>query len=180
MQCARGRTARQWHEGLIATYGETALTYRKVARRIRAFKAGHESVADVNLAGCQWRASAGCCHTVRYRSTSDDTWVRPRNRIIAYDCAAYAKESPENEENCIAVGSTRFDGSAAMDMIRRRGRGGDAFLRRIITLDETWARSYEPQLKYQYNGWRRYVSQCIPLLMLMSWWFLCTAVMMSS
>jgi len=37
-------------------------------------------------------------------------------------------------------------------------REGEAFLRHIITLDETWAKSYEPQLKRQSNEWRHYRS----------------------
>jgi len=35
---------------------------------------------------------------------------------------------------------------------------GEAFLHRIITLDETWAKSYEPQLKRQSKEWRHYES----------------------
>jgi histone-lysine N-methyltransferase SETMAR len=37
----------------------------------------------------------------------------------------------------------------------RYAREGEAFLRRIITMDETWARSYEPELKRQSSEWRR-------------------------
>ena len=33
----------------------------------------------------------------------------------------------------------------------RYSRNGDAFLRRIIALDEKWDRSLEPELKYQSN-----------------------------
>ena len=47
-------------------------------------------------------------------------WVRPRDWIIAYDCAVCSKESAENEENCIAMGSPRSDGGAEMDTIRLR------------------------------------------------------------
>jgi len=42
--------------------------------------------------------------------------------------------------------------------LERYEREGEAFLRRIITLDETWAKSYEPQLKRQPNEWRHYGS----------------------
>jgi histone-lysine N-methyltransferase SETMAR len=37
----------------------------------------------------------------------------------------------------------------------RYRREGEDFLRRIITLDETWARCYEPELKSQSAEWRR-------------------------
>ena len=36
----------------------------------------------------------------------------------------------------------------------RYQREGDGFLRRIVTGDETWARSYEPELKRQSSEWR--------------------------
>jgi len=35
---------------------------------------------------------------------------------------------------------------------------GDAFLHRIIALDEAWARAYEPEMKRQSNEWRHYGS----------------------
>ena len=35
---------------------------------------------------------------------------------------------------------------------------GEAFLWRIITIDETWARAYEPQLKCQSNQWHHHRS----------------------
>ena len=33
---------------------------------------------------------------------------------------------------------------------------GEAFLRRIIAIDETWAKSYEPELKCQSKEWRHH------------------------
>ena len=50
----------------------------------------------------------------------------------------------------------RYD--AAHNHFERYEREGEAFLRRIITLDETWAKSYEPQMKRQSNEWRHYGS----------------------
>ncbi|GFW39444.1 mariner Mos1 transposase [Trichonephila clavipes] len=35
-------------------------------------------------------------------------------------------------------------------------REGGAFLRRIISLDDTWARSYQSKLKHQFNECRHY------------------------
>ena len=45
-----------------------------------------------------------------------------------------------------------------MTHLQRYSRYGDAFLRRIIALDETWAGSYEPLLKRQSNEWRHHGS----------------------
>jgi uncharacterized protein YaeQ len=35
---------------------------------------------------------------------------------------------------------------------------GDAFLHRIIALDEAWVRAYEPEMKQHSNVWRHYGS----------------------
>ena len=42
--------------------------------------------------------------------------------------------------------------------MQRYGRDSDTFLRHIIALDETWARSYEPLLKHQSNEWHHHGS----------------------
>ena len=47
---------------------------------------------------------------------------------------------------------------AAQTHLQRYGRDGDAFLRCIIALDETWATSYEPLLKCQSNEWHHHGS----------------------
>ncbi|PNF14967.1 hypothetical protein B7P43_G01544 [Cryptotermes secundus] len=50
----------------------------------------------------------------------------------------------------------RYD--ATRNHMERYEREGEAFLRRIITLDETWAKPYEPQMEHQSNEWRHYGS----------------------
>ena len=50
----------------------------------------------------------------------------------------------------------RYD--ASRTHLERYEREGDDFLWRIITIDETWAKSYEPQLKRQSDEWRHYGS----------------------
>ncbi|XP_055939356.1 uncharacterized protein LOC129968990 [Argiope bruennichi] len=50
----------------------------------------------------------------------------------------------------------RYD--AARTHLERYEREGEALLLRIITLNETWSRSYQPKLKRQSNEWRHYGS----------------------
>ena len=50
----------------------------------------------------------------------------------------------------------RYDASRMH--LQRYEREGNAFLRRIIAIDETWAKSYEPELKHQWNKWRHHGS----------------------
>jgi hypothetical protein len=48
----------------------------------------------------------------------------------------------------------------AQVLLDRCHRDGDAFLQRVITMDETWARSYEPRLKRQSNESKHQGSPC--------------------
>ena len=60
---------------------------------------------------------------------------------------------PEDLTNC----SDEYD-TTPLKLTGTLRSVGYAFLRRIIVFDETWARSYEPQLKRQSNEWRHYGS----------------------
>ncbi|PNF41892.1 hypothetical protein B7P43_G15542 [Cryptotermes secundus] len=51
IECARGRTARQCHQGLQEACGEFALPYRTVARWVKAFNEGRQNVADMRRQG---------------------------------------------------------------------------------------------------------------------------------
>jgi len=44
IECARGRTARQFHQGLKEACGESVLPYRTVARWVKAFNEGRQAV----------------------------------------------------------------------------------------------------------------------------------------
>ncbi|PNF32315.1 hypothetical protein B7P43_G16249 [Cryptotermes secundus] len=48
---ARGRTARQCHQGLQEACGESTLPYRTVARWVKAFNEGRQNVADMRRPG---------------------------------------------------------------------------------------------------------------------------------
>ena len=41
----------------------------------------------------------------------------------------------------------------AHKLLKRYGEDGDEMLQRIIAIDETWIRSFEPQLKRQSSKW---------------------------
>ncbi|PNF37862.1 hypothetical protein B7P43_G07420 [Cryptotermes secundus] len=51
-ECAKGRTARQYHQGLQGACGESALPYRTVASWVQAFNEGRQNVADMRRPGC--------------------------------------------------------------------------------------------------------------------------------
>jgi len=55
IECARGRTARQCHQGLQEACGQSALPYRTVARWVKAFNEGRQaadrSIRTINTTG---------------------------------------------------------------------------------------------------------------------------------
>ena len=51
IECARGRKARQCHQGLQEACGECALPYRTVAKWVKAFNEGRQNVADLRRPG---------------------------------------------------------------------------------------------------------------------------------
>ena len=53
--------------------------------------------------------------------------------------------------------------NAARTHSERYEREGEDFLRRIITLDETWTRSYDPKIKHLIQNYPRHSSRSRPL-----------------
>ncbi|PSN38998.1 hypothetical protein C0J52_14026 [Blattella germanica] len=51
IECARGRTASECHQGLQEACGAAALPYRTVARWVAAFRQGRENVEDIPRSG---------------------------------------------------------------------------------------------------------------------------------
>ena len=158
---ARGRTARQCHQGLQEACGESALPYRTVARWVKAFNEGRQNVADVRRPGRpsvseeevyaltalldsdrrhtirELARETGLAHTTVLHILKERLGMRKiASRWVPHDLTEMQKW-------------LRYD--AARNHLERYEREGEAFLRRIITLDETWAKSYEPQMKRQSN-----------------------------
>ncbi|KAJ4449803.1 hypothetical protein ANN_01209 [Periplaneta americana] len=129
--------ALQCYDGLVEACGETALPYRTVVRWVRAFNEGRDFMENMAQLG---RPSVSEEELQAVSTLLDNdrrqTWVpwdlTEAQRWIQYDTAQTHLE--------------RYDCE------------GDAFLGRIVELDETWARSYEPLLKRQSNEWRYYES----------------------
>ncbi|GBL87724.1 hypothetical protein AVEN_81339-1 [Araneus ventricosus] len=51
IECLRGRTARQCHQGLQEACGEFAVPYRTVERWVKAFNQGRQNVTDMRRPG---------------------------------------------------------------------------------------------------------------------------------
>ncbi|PNF44127.1 hypothetical protein B7P43_G03184 [Cryptotermes secundus] len=97
IECTRGRTARQCHQGLQQACGESALPYRTVARWVKAFNEGRQNVADTRRPG---RPSVSEeVYALSALLESD----RPRDRISAYVCASRSEGTPGHGKNCITM-----------------------------------------------------------------------------
>ena len=170
IQCDHGHTALQSHEGLVEACGYAALPYRTVARWIRAFNEGHDNVEHMarpahpsvseedveavsallntnrRLTVCELALEIGLFHMTVFRILKKLLGMRKiASRWVPWDLTE-AQRWLRND--------------AAQTHLQRYGRDGDAFLWRIIVLDETWARSYETLLKHQSNEWHHHGSPC--------------------
>ena len=77
------------------------------------------------------------------------------------NCAPHSAQHSWLPQNCSTLGTHSLSEvqqwqqyAIAQDLLNRYQREGDDFLGRIVTLDETWARSYESHLKRQSNEWK--------------------------
>ncbi|PNF37899.1 hypothetical protein B7P43_G06200, partial [Cryptotermes secundus] len=155
------------HQGLQEACGECALPYRTVARLVKAFNEGRQNVADMLRPGCP-SVSEEEVYALSALLESDRHTIRElaRETRLAHTTVLHIlKERLGMRKTAlrwVAHDLTemqkwlRYD--AARNHLERYEREREAFLRRIITLDETWTKSYEPQMKRQSNEWRHYGS----------------------
>ena len=159
IECARGRTARECHQGLQEACGAAALPYRTVARWVAAFRQGRENVEDMLRSGHP-PVSDEDVQTVSALVEADrNVTIRELAQDIGLALATLHRILKDRlkmrkiaskwvpHELTDAQKWLRYD--ASRTHLERYEREGDDFLRRIITIDETWAKSYEPQLKRQ-------------------------------
>ncbi|PNF44136.1 hypothetical protein B7P43_G03180 [Cryptotermes secundus] len=102
IECTRGRTARQCHQGLQEACGESALPYRTVARWVKVLKEGRQNVADTRRPGrpalepndkARRKESAV---NVLERKSEDETFL---NRVCFSDEAAFHVSGKLNTHN---------------------------------------------------------------------------------
>lgn len=168
IECARGRNARQCHQGLREACGADALPYRTVARWVQAFKGGRDNVShmprsghppvsenDVQTVSALVEADRNC--TIRELAADTGLALSTLHRILKIRLRMRKIASRWVPHELLEMQKfLRYE--AARTHLERYEREGEPFLRRIITIDETWAKSYEPQLKRQSSEWRHHGS----------------------
>jgi hypothetical protein len=164
IQVARGRNAHQCHQGLLEACGNDALPYRTVARWVSAFHSGRDesahlartggpSISDEHVELVRGLLAVGRCWTVRelfidVGLSHQTVWHILKNKFHMRKAAA--RWVPHN-----LTEAQKWHRYAVAGLhLERYHNEGDTFLQRIVAIDETWTRAYEPELKRQSNEWR--------------------------
>jgi len=164
IEVARGRSAQICFQGLREACGKAALPYRTVARWVKLFREGRDSIQDSRRSGRPHVDN----HTIQLLASLLDVerrWTAPELAAevglchktvlhILHDILGYRKIAEHWGPHKLSEVQQWQRYAIAQDLLNRYQREGDAFLGRIVTLDETWARSYEPHLKRQSNEWK--------------------------
>ncbi|PNF14876.1 hypothetical protein B7P43_G05136 [Cryptotermes secundus] len=132
IEVARGRSARNCYQGLREACGDAALPYRTVARWVKLFREERNAIQDSSRSGRSHVDS----HTIQLLASLLDVDRRWAARELAAEVGVCHK----------TVLHILHD---ILDLFDRYQREGYDYLGRFVTLDETWARSYEPHLKRQ-------------------------------
>ena len=161
----RGRNAKECHSELTESLGIRALPYRTVARWATAFQRGRVANADMRRTGrprnvrtdvalaviaqCledgrQWsrqefQAHTGIDQATEHKTLREDLHMRKiATKSVPHALTEQQKWCPY--ETC--------------RIHLERYQNGENLLNNIITIDETWVRAYEPELKRQSAEWR--------------------------
>ena len=161
----RNKTAKEIFSALQEACGTYALSYLQVTRWVNEFKNGRECVQDAHRAG-------------RTVMATDSYNTEQFKRLLKSDRRIMCKEMAQELE--ISVGSVHTILCNHLKMRRVSARWvphrltsdqaecclevathllswfdseGQDFLSRIVAIDETWVRSYEPELKRQSAEW---------------------------
>ena len=165
IECQRNKTAKEIFSALQEACGTYALLYSQVTRWVNEFKNGRECVQDAHRSG-------------RTVTVTDSYNTEQLKRLLKSDRRITCEEMAQELE--ISVGSVhtflrnhlkmrkvsarwvphrltsdqaerRLE--VATHLLSRFDSEGQDFLSRIVAIDETWMRSYEPELKRQSAEW---------------------------
>ncbi|PNF35582.1 hypothetical protein B7P43_G02399 [Cryptotermes secundus] len=156
IEVARGCSVRNCYQGLREACGDAALPYRAVARWVKLFREGRDAVQASRHSGRPHVDN----HTIQLLASLMDVDRRWAVRELAaevgvchktvlhilHDILGYCKIAARWVPHTMSEVQQWQRYAIAQDLLDRYHKEGDNFLGRIVTLDETWARSYEPYL----------------------------------
>ena len=154
IECARGRNARQGYKDLQEACGERALPYHTVPRWVKAFKEGWQNVTDMPRPGHPAEREKDvqtmnplvlADQNATIRELTNDSGLSPSTVLNILKKQLGMQKIASRWVSCDLTENQkwlRYD--AADTHLECYEREGEAFLRQIITIDETWPRAYEP------------------------------------
>ena len=166
----RGQNARECHAQLLQAVGDRALPYRTVARWVAAFESGREASKDKPRTGRPRTVRTDVSRAIIQQCLENDRrWSLQElatetgidqatvHKILRHDlhmrkiAAKWVPHALTEQQKWTRYETCRVN-------LERYEREGDIMLNRIIAIDETWARAYEPELKRQSAEWRHHGS----------------------
>jgi AraC-like DNA-binding protein len=176
------RNARDCPADVREALGDRAVSYRTVARSVQEFRSGRVSTAAIQRSGPYVSVHTGIwVAVIEQRMHEERRWsvkeLADETAISGSTVLRIFKTGLQNAQDCSQVGATSFKCGVTEDAIwdgqsgRISSRSGNMF-NRIMAIDETSARAYEPELRRQSSKWRhthekgRFDKVCHPR----SWW----------
>lgn len=161
----RGKSAKEIHHALQEVCGGTALAYNSVYRWIASFASGRVSIKDEHRSGAPVSAT-DAYHVQKVKEIIDSD-----RRMTCEDIAAEVDISVHSVHTILRqrLGMRKISArwvphnlseeqkhnrvQISKQLLQRYETEGDKFISRIVAIDETWIRSYEPELKRQSMQW---------------------------
>jgi histone-lysine N-methyltransferase SETMAR len=161
----RGKTGKEIADNLQEACGDSAVSFKTVYRWIARFKSGNLDILDEP-------------HTGRIPSSTGTFYVEKVKELIdtdrRYTCEEIASHVGISSGSahtiltrCLKMRKIAARWvphflndvqmlerlNSAKELLTRYEKEGESFLNRIVAIDETWMRSYEPELKSQSAQW---------------------------
>ena len=140
-------------------------SYETIRRWVKSFREGREDTADDHRSGRPITATSASVVEKVSNAIDKDRRLTTRevaevvgishdsaHKILTVDlgkkklCARWIPHLLTDEQKGIRI-------TISSNHLRRYKRQGNAFLNRIVACDETWAHSWEPELKRQSSSW---------------------------
>ena len=157
----RGKSVIEIQKALEEVGSEFVLPYSSITRWVRQFNDGRNTVSNKHLCGRPLSATTGenvenvakllnddrrySCDEIAHElgishgSVHRNLTVRLQIRKIADRWVPHMLSESEKHQR----------GNIARKLLKRYGEDGDETLQRNVAIDETWIRSFEPELKRQ-------------------------------
>ena len=156
IEVARGHSTQECFQGLCETCGEAALPYRTVTRQIKVFREGRDAIKEnLRAGGTPWRTipfdSLFLCWLLIADELAAKVGLCHKTVLSILGYHKLAERWIPHEISEVQQWHRQAVTQALLDRYQREG---DDFLGRIVTVDETWARSYETKIETQSNEWK--------------------------